>query len=278
MHDEIGECINNMVDEMSSMSHFVRSTKNRQFEDAETADMANAATQHYINLKKTLRHLANKKYYHEFCEDWDRWEQAANPLEEIDVAALRERFVKKIYDDRFDNALPAVYKAYKKYRAESAEQLSSELEEWADTVAESTWAKPDTDDKVHALQELMKTPLMAGIDGIDATTSLKPLIGDDDLNTQIHRYAQDQGPDADCRPLVKTWVQNNMPELGQQLEVGPNNGSDATTNTVLPTSPQQAHPNDYGADTTDDPITDPNVKLREHDSLTFLRTLAGLAK
>jgi hypothetical protein len=267
-----------MVDEMSSMSHFVRSTKNRQFEDAETADMANAATQHYINLKKTLRHLANKKYYHEFCEDWDRWEQAANPLEEIDVAALRERFVKKIYDDRFDNALPAVYKAYKKYRAESAEQLSSELEEWADTVAESTWAKPDTDDKVHALQELMKTPLMAGIDGIDATTSLKPLIGDDELNTQIHRYAQDQGPDADCRPLVKTWLQNNMPELGQQLEVGPNNGSDATTNTVLPTSPQQAHPNDYGADTTDDPITDPNVKLREHDSLTFLRTLAGLAK
>ena len=277
VQDDIGECITNMVGEMASMSHFVRSTKNRQFEDSETTDMAQAATQHYLQLKNTLRHLSNKRHYQEFAE---AFQPAEAEDESIDIDALRERFVKKIYDDRFTDALPSVYKAYKKYKAESAQQLGNELEEWADDVTESTWVKPDNEDKIRALQELMKRPFTTGIDGIDATTALKSIISDDDLNDSIHQYSQDQGPDADVRPLIKTWLQNNMPEVAQQLVVGANNGQDQQTNHINPTSPQQAHPNDeFGTSSMDDPVTDPNVKLREEDDgLDFLRSLAGLVK
>lgn len=277
MHDEIGEHINNMVNEMSSMSHFVRATKNRQFEDTETADMAQAATKHYMQIKQDLQHLSNKKYYDRFVESF----VPESPVEdEIDVDALRERFVKKMYNEKFDAALPSVYKAYKNYKAEAAVQLGDELSEWANEVTESTWAKPDNNDKVKALAELMKQPLTTGIDGIDATSAIKPIIGDDELNDAIHHYAVDQGPDADIRPLLKTWLGNNMPELLDQIEVGPNNGADDQTNHLKPVSPQMAHPNDeYGASNAsiDEPVTDPNVKESIDPLISWLK-IAGIRK
>ena len=280
MHDEIGECITNMVKEMSSMSHFVRSTKNRQFEDAETSDMARAATQHYMGLKNTLRHLANKKHYQEFVETYCPDE---TPGDDIDVDALRERFVKKVYDDRFTDALPVVYKAYKKYKTESAMELGDELSEWADDVTESVWDESPSEHEVKfdALQDKVNKPWPVGVDGIDATTDLKAIFPGrnlTELNNSIYHYSQDQGPDADVVPLVKTWLGNTDPELLSKLQFGQNNGNDATTNHINPVSPKSQPSNTYGADMTDDPVTDPNVKLREDDSLDFIRSLAGIRR
>jgi len=278
MHDEIGESINNMVREMSSMRHFVRATKNRQFEDVETSDMARAATDHYLDLRKNLQHLVNKKHYQDFAENF----VPENTIieDEVDVDALRERFVKKVYDDRFTEALPVVYKAYKKQQKAKSGRLGSELDEWMDDIAESIYAKPDDEEKVRALQELMKSPLMTGIDGMDAQSAIKPIIGDDELTDDIHHYAMDQGPDADVRPLIKAWLQNNMPEVLSQMEFGDNNGDNAGTNFAKPVSPQQSHPNDqYGAANAsiDEPVTDPNVK-ENAGSLDFLRSLAGIKR
>lgn len=274
MHDEIGECINNMVAEMSSMSHFVRSTNRRQFEDTETADMARAATQHFLQLKNTLRHLANKKYYHEFVESYRP--DSVN-TEDIDVNAMRERFVKKIYDDRFTDALPVVYKAYKKYKAENSEQLGTQFEDWANDVTESVWSKPDIEDKVKALQELLKTPIMVGIDGIDAQTKIEPIIGDDELNDAIYHLSQNQGPDADATALIKTWLKQYMPELLGQIEIGTNNNRDSQTNYSPPVSPNASTGDEYGASPSATQ-NDLQMTYEETDPLSFIRTLAGLVK
>ena len=220
----------------------------------------------------SLRHLANKRYYHEFVECYT---PPSVIEDEVDIDALRERFVKKVYDDRFTDALPVVYKAYKKYRSEAAGQLGNELSEWAEDVTEGVWAKPDNDDKVRALQELLKTSIHAGVDGVDAIAQIEPLIGDDDLDDEIYHLATDQGPDADVRPLIKAWAQRRMPELAGKLEYGQDDADDATTNYVGQVSPKQAHPNDqYGSSTMDDPVTDPNIPV--HEDLSFLRQLAGL--
>ncbi len=275
LYDEIGESINKMVQEMNAIRHFVRTTKNRQFEDLETSDMARAAVDHYMDIKKNLQHLSNKRRYNEFAENFVPEEDG---LDDIDVDALRERFVKKVYDDRFTEALPIVYKAYKQHQKKSAERLGSEFDDWASDIAESIWAKPDDGEKEEALAELMKQPLMTGIDGIDATSAIKPLIGDDDLFDEIIQYSQDQGPDADVRPLIKRWLQDNMPDLLDQIEIGDNDGDDDKTNHVNPVSPQMAYPADqYGAAnaSVDEPVTDPNVK-ENTDPLDFLRSLAGL--
>lgn len=274
MHDEIGECIANMVQEMSSMSHFVRATKHRQFEDQETAGMAQAATKHYLQLKNNLRHLASKRHYQQFVETFL---PAENPLEDIDIDALRERFVKKIYDDRFTEALPVVYRAYKKYKTESAQQLGSELEEWADDVYESTWAEPDNDDKIRALQELLKSPLLVGIDGIDAQTKIQPIIGDDDLNAAIYDMSRDQGPDADATSLIKAWLEQNDPKVFSELQRSlEKTGRDSQTNFPQPTSPQQAHGDEYGETPAHPNVS--NMAYEDADPLDFIRSLAGLVK
>ena len=274
MHDEIGECITNMVQEMSSMSHFVRATKNRQFEDQETAGMAQAATQHYLQLKANLRHLASKRHYREFVETFL---PAENPLEDIDIDALRERFVKKVYDDRFTEALPAVYRAYKKYKTETADQLGNELSEWADEVTESTWAEPDNDDKIRALQELLKSPLLVGIDGIDAQTKIQPIIGDDELNSAIYDISRDQGPDADATGLIKSWLEQHDPAVFSKLKSSlENTGRDSQTNFPQPTSPQASVGHEYGETPAHSNVS--NIAYEDADPLDFIRSLAGLVK
>lgn len=196
--------------------------------------------------------------------------------DDVDVDALRERFVKKVYDDRFTDALPYVYRAHKKQK-ESVSDAGAELEEWADGVTESTWARPDNSDKVTALQELLKSPVMCGIDGIDAKSKIEPIIGDDGLNDTIERMAQDQGPDADATVAIKTWLSQNMPELLGQIQIGDNNGRDAQTNFAQPVSPQAAVGDEYGAPPTATQ-NNSNITYENSDPLNFIRSLAGLVK
>ena len=276
MRDERAEHINGMVAEMAAMRHFVRSTKRRQFEDQETADMTQSAVSHYENLKRTLRHMRGARGYRNYFE---RWVPEHSDIEDdVDVDALRERFVKKVYDDRFTEALPIVYKAYQKFKAEAAGQLGSELEEWAEGVTEGTWAKPDNEEKIQALQELLKSPVTVGIDGIDATAKVESIIGDDDLNDAIYHLAQDQGPDADATNLIKEWLGHNMPGLLDQIDIGNNNTRDQQTNWAQPVSPKQAHPNDtYGNTGMDEPVTESDAYYDYYD-LEFLKSLAGINK
>jgi hypothetical protein len=262
MHDERAKHIDGLVAEMAAMKHFVRSTKHRQFEDQETSDMTRAAVHHYDKIHRTLRQMRGARGFKSYFETWN---EEPVSTDSIDVDALRERFVKKVYDDRFTDALPIVYKAYKKYKTESANMLGDELAEWADEVTEGTWATPDSSDKATALQQLLNSPLTSST----ASDKLKPLIGSDALNDELARFS-DQ-PDYDVRGVVKQWLQTNMPNLASKITYGPNNGDDDTTNWVAPTSPQQAAPHDqHGATTMDEP----NV----NEDLDFIRSLAGIRR
>jgi hypothetical protein len=273
MHDEFAAHINDMVNEMAAMKHFVRSTKGRQFEDQTTADMTRSAVHHYDKTKRTLRRMRGARGYRSYLETWS---PESVIEDDIDVDALRERFVKKVYDDRFTDALPIVYRAYTRHQQEAAGQFGSELEEWANSVTEGAWAIPNNEDKVRALQELVKTPVLAGIDGVDAVSALKPLIGDDDLYDAIYHLAESQGPDSDVRSLIKTWLNENMPELLSQISFGEKNVDSAQTNQTPPVSPSQAQPNDRYGSQPDHPNV--NNMTMENTDLDFIRSLAGIRK
>ena len=265
LHDDIGEAINNMVREMGSMAHFVRASKRRQFEDAETSAMANAAVKHYDQLKNTLKSIRGPKGYNRFVAEFS---PQSNVEDEVDVDSLRERFVRKVYDDRFDEALPLVYRAYKQQQ-ESV--MGEEFENWMNSIAETAYETPDSDDKIESLNVLLSSPFTVGQDGQDATGALNGIIGDDDLDEAIYQLSQSQGPDADCRFLIKNWVNENMPELLDQLQFGPDNTQQAQTNIAPPVSPEVAN-NTTGQTTMDAPVTESD------DGLDFLRSLAGLKK
>ncbi len=214
-NDDICEAINGMVAEMGSMSHFVRAVKRRQFEDAETDQMAQAAIGRYYELKNQLKRLRSPRHYLDFVEAYMP-EVAAE--DEYDVDALRERFVKKMYDERFDAALPYVYRAHRKQEESMNNSMAEEFENWADSVLEGTWAVPEEEGDVEKLRELMSKPLLVGQDGMDATSALYNIIGDDQLFDNIGELADIKGPEYDCREDVINWLEDHFPALAQEME------------------------------------------------------------
>jgi hypothetical protein len=214
-NDDICEAINGMVAEMGSMSHFVRAVKRRQFEDAETDQMAQAAINRYYELKNQLKRLRSPRHYLDFVESYM---PDGSVEDEYDVDALRERFVKKMYDERFDAALPYVYRAHKKQEESMNNSMAEEFENWADSVLEGTWAVPEEEGDVEKLRELLSKPLLVGQDGMDATSALYNIIGDDQLFDNIGELADIKGPDYDCREDVINWLQDHFPALAQEME------------------------------------------------------------
>lgn len=261
LHDEQGEHITELMKEMASMKHFVYGARRRQFEDLETQDMVHSALKHYDQDKRLLRQMRTARGYRAYFESWI----PEAPIENtINVDALRERFVKKIYDDRFNEALPYVYRAYMKEQEALETAMAEEFAAWAESIDEDTLSGvPDTIDEIDELSKLMSSSFGVGIDGMDAQASFGRIIGDEELNDQFEFLAQQQGPDADARPLVIEWLQQNNPELAAKF----------TLAMQTPQTPEQPPvPNQTtGASSMDEPVV-------TESSLDLIKLLAGLTK
>jgi hypothetical protein len=126
--DEVGQHINSMLQEMTDLSTFVRGMRRRTFEDGVATRMVEAAVAHYGNLHKQLNNLKSPRAYKAFVENF---EPQAQQLDEVDLNELKERFVKKIFDDRMTAALPHVYKAYQlqeQYKQTQVESIKQVIE------------------------------------------------------------------------------------------------------------------------------------------------------
>lgn len=274
--DEIGESISSMCQEMANMAHFVRATSRREFEDAETSSMAKAAVHHYNELKSRLKRIGNHRGYHEYAECYM---PEADIEEEIDVDALRERFVKKIYDDRFEEALPYVYRAYRKQQAQMENSMSEEFEMWANEITEGTWAIPDSDSSVEELDEIMSKPLKAGPQGENASGVLYNIIGDDKLFDQFYTKAEEEGEEADVRPLVIQWLlDNGYAELSEKYNQPYTQNTAPLQAQDQAVQQQQAQQNmGQSAPVGNNTMGEPNVQ-EQADPLEFIKSLAGIRK
>lgn len=121
-YDPIGGHINSIVQEMSELGRFVRVMKHRTFEDSTARSMVEAAASYYNGMHSQLSHLKSARAYRSFVENF---EPQAEQLDEVDVNELKEKFVKKIFDDRMTAALPHVYKAYKLQEQSRQHQLDT---------------------------------------------------------------------------------------------------------------------------------------------------------
>lgn len=272
MHDELGEHIVGIMSEMAAMKHFVNGARRRQFEDRETQDMVRSAIGHYEDRKNLLKRLRKSKDYRDYSESY----MPENDIEQdVDVDGLRERFVKKTYDDRFDEALPYVYRAYQRDRARQENEMAEEFERWAEGIDEDTWANPDTNEEHQDLDKIMSTPFEIGIDAMDAIASLEPIIGDDQLNDDLRDlYSATDDPETDARPVVMKWLKQHNPELAAKYEtnMAPPEAPAAPAGEPAPAPEQPAVPNQ----TTAAPAG--AAPMMEQDSLGLIRMLAGLSK
>jgi hypothetical protein len=279
IQDEIGQYIVETVGEMSSMRVFVRNMKHRVFEDEETGNMVEAAIERYTELRTNLVRMSGQQGYRQVHETIKTQTQSIME-DEFDLDQLKERFVKRVFDDRLSEALPHVYRAYRNRQRAMENAYVAEFDNWANEITESNWKLPDEDIDQEDLAEIMGKPLTAGINGSDATGALSEIIGSDDLSNDLYDFAQEQGPDADARIIVIDWLrENNYNEMADQFEqmIEPT-GLDSTqpnpnqltpqANATGPRSPQQVPAEKMPAVTPPMPT----------ESIDHLRRLAGLAK
>lgn len=262
--DEGSNLINEMVKEMASMRHFVRSMRNRTFEDAETTGMVEAAVHRYNEVKDHLKRFQGRRGQ-ELLINMINHSDTVD--EEVDIDALRERFVKKIYDDRFNDALPYVFKAYQN-RKKSNTAESDQFESWATDVTEATWDSDSDDVDENKLIRLFQRPIATGIDGVDAIAAINHIhdLDVEELQSSIKKLARVHGPDMDARSTIIGWLmasgeralaQNLLQILQQQ-------------NANTQPAPQQPTPRaqSVGATTMDQPVVS--------EELISIRKLAGL--
>ena len=245
IYDEAGQHIQQMAEEMSNLSFFVRNTRHRQFEDTETTGMVESAIERYKILRQGLNRMSKTKGYYEFAETFV---PEGNIEEDYDIDALKERFVKKMFDDRLTAALPYVYRAYQSRHVGEA-KFVGEFEDWADNVNEAQLSEPDLEE----LLRLMSEPIRAGEEGQDAIAAISGVVDSDELKDLITQAAQIQGPDTDVRKIIDDYFVENYPEYQTQL------------NTIASPVPNQEDNNPRSVQ--------PN---RVQEEFQVLRRLAGL--
>lgn len=202
MHDDAGKHIVGIVEEMNSLAFFVRNTRHRMFEDAETQQMVESAVERYHALRECLKQMSKPRGYEAFAETF----QPEAPIQDkYDIDALKERFVKKMFDDRLTQALPYVHRAYmSRQQASEGNKYFAEFDNWANDIAEGS----NVD--IEGLANLMQKPITAGVDGIDAINTVKDFVpSDDDLFNSITELSRDAGAEADTRPVVNQWLSAN---------------------------------------------------------------------
>lgn len=226
VYDEAGQHITGLVEEMANLSFFVRNTRHRQFEDAETTGMVESAIERYKILRSSLSKLSRARGYQQFAETFV---PESDIEDEYDIDALKERFVKKVFDDRLTAALPYVYRAYQQ-RQVGEERYVQEFDRWTDQVVEDELTEPDFD----ALRTLMSKPIRAGRNGIDAIGAVKSVVDDEELDDLLSQAAEMQGEDADVRKIIDDWFIENYPEYSSMIPIEP-----AMTKPAEPITPKE---------------------------------------
>ena len=213
MDDDLGRHICEMAKECAKLKPFINNTRNRTFEDTETLNMVEAAFEYHGLLNNTLKRMTDKKGYQKCKEQFVATSTSYIP--EVDTEEMKQRFEKRTFDDRLEEALPLVHKAY---NMKKENKFAEQFVNWADTVSEGTWAVPDTDDEIGKLIEILSNPLPAGVDGQNATNILYDIIGDDRLFDQIAEVAK-VDPEEDVRSVVENWLQDHLPHIYQQIQM-----------------------------------------------------------
>ena len=131
LQDDFAQHIGHMITEMGNLKMFVRNMRGRTFEDAETTGMVEAAIDHYGKLHRDLYALRGQRGYEQYRE---LWQPESSVDEQLDLDALKERFVQRVFDERLLDALPVVYQAYQ----ERKNRVGEEFAAWADSMIAET--------------------------------------------------------------------------------------------------------------------------------------------
>ena len=212
-HDDLGQHISEMAEECGKLKPFLNNVRHRMFEDEETNTMVEAAFDYHKLLKNTLQRMSGKKGYTTCKEQFVHTSTSYVPEEDVDLNEIKERFVKRVFNDKMEDALPLVHKAY---TMKKENKFTEQFENWATAISEGTWALPQTEEDKQKLIDLLSQELPVGVDAMNATDALYNIFGDDILFDRLGELAE-VDPQADARDAVMERLSEVNPQMYQAV-------------------------------------------------------------
>jgi len=104
---------------------------------------------------------------------------------------------------------------------DSEKDMFDHYETQLNQIAEGTWAIPIDLDAVNELQKLVSQHFPVGDNAENATSALYDIIGDDNLFDALGNASDNEGSDADARPVIKEWIDKFLLDESKLLEIDP---------------------------------------------------------
>jgi len=243
-YDDIGKSIINMSEQIAQLKSFNNYVVRNDLMNFETNDVVERSQQQLNFMREQLSRLSKQSHYEVYRETFQPQEQIEVPQEVVEE--FTEKFTVKNFKEDIKSVFPVLYRLMKENElgyddivAMTTEDTSNEdlevdldeeyetdferFESWVMGLGEeSAITSQDPEEQSQAvkqLQELVGQHFPAGVDGSNAIESLKGIIEDPTLYKEIKEQAKSD-PDSCVRGLVKDWLEQNAPEVVEELDFG----------------------------------------------------------
>jgi hypothetical protein len=236
-YDELGKSITGMSEEIAQLKSFGNYVVRNDLMNSDTNNMVERSTAQLDHLRETLHKLAKQHHYESYKENF----KAAAPMEmpQSVVEEYKDKFTVRNFKEDIASVFPVIYRLMQENGIEYSDIVSmtssdepvseeisvidpmSKFEQWAMNLGEED-AIVSTDPEnqksaIAELQDLVKEPLPAGVDGLNAIESLKGIIDEPALNRAIVKSANED-PEKCVIPLIKSFLQQHAPEVVDQID------------------------------------------------------------
>lgn len=267
-YDDIGKSIIEMSEQIAQLRSFSNYVVRNDLMNSDTNSIVERSGTALNSLREQVAKLAKQAHYEAYKENF----QASSPVEVPDevVEDFTEKFTVKNFKEDLKSVFPVLYKlmqeesniGYDDIVAMTTEQEETnedveldtsydpfeKFESWVTALGEdSAITSEDQEERsmaVQQLQKLMNEEFPAGVDGSNAIESIKGIIEDPSLFKEI-KDAAGEDPEADIRPLIRAWMEQNAQEALEDIDFG---------DTTLPGEEETQEADDpYGAKKSDIP-------------------------
>lgn len=243
-YDEIGNSIIGMSEEIAQLKSFSNYVVKNDLMNSDTNSIVERSSSALEGLRKQLEGIAKQKHYESYKESF-QVRQAVEIPENIEKE-FTEKFTVKNFNENIKEVFPIIYRLMQEAEVDNDEAMLEysdvlELTDSNENVEEESksvnhlanfenWVmglgednaitSPDPAEQgaaVKALQSLISEHFPTGVDGLNAIESIKGIIDDNAFYSQIKEVAQ-QDSEADIRPLIRSWVEENAPEVLDKLD------------------------------------------------------------
>ena len=246
-YDEIGGSIVKMSEEIAQLKSFSNYVVRNDLMNSDTNSIVERSSIALERIREQIKQLSKQSHYEAFKSNFQVGTQDEIPQEVVED--FTEKFTVKNFKEDIKTVFPILYRLMKEHeksneigyddivemtadeqdevQEEEFESVGSDpfakFEQWAMSLGEaSAITSQDEEEKAQAvsdLQELVGQHFPPGVDGTNAIQSLKGIIEDPELYKQIKEQAKEDA-DSCVRPLVKAWLEQNAPEVVEELDFG----------------------------------------------------------